>query len=145
VGFAVYGEDGKWRWADAWIEGNTVVIESDFVRSPVAVRYGWSSNPTINLYSPEGLPAAPFRSDDFPAITRNARWEILKNRFFVEFSSKWIKKEGGKKSYERTSKRRRALWEAVALSRAMEGERGRGERGRELHSDKDRPQAAKQI
>jgi hypothetical protein len=59
----------------------------------------------------------------------------------VKFSCKWIKREEGKKSDERTIKRRRALWEAIALSRAMEGERGREDRGRELHSNKDRPQA----
>ena len=68
-GFAICGEDKKWSWADAKIEGNTVVVWSDKVSSPVAVRYGWADNPTCNLYSSAGLPASPFRTDDYPPIT----------------------------------------------------------------------------
>lgn len=62
-GFAVRGADGKWAWAHARIDGETVVVSSPDVASPVAVRYAWASSPTCNLYNAAGLPAAPFRSD----------------------------------------------------------------------------------
>ena len=62
-GFAVAGTDGKFVWADAKIEGNTVVVSSAQVPQPAAVRYGWASNPIGNLYNKEGLPASPFRTD----------------------------------------------------------------------------------
>jgi sialate O-acetylesterase len=64
AGFAIAGEDQKWVWADAVIEGDTVVVSSPEVKQPVAVRYGFSMNPdTVNLYNKEGLPAGPFRTD----------------------------------------------------------------------------------
>ena len=66
--FALAGEDHQWKWADAKIEGNTVVVSSPEVPKPVAVRYGWSNNPTCNLYNKAGLPASPFRSDDWPLV-----------------------------------------------------------------------------
>jgi sialate O-acetylesterase len=66
TGFAIAGADQKWVWAKARIDGNTVVVSSDQVASPVAVRYGWASNPPCNLYNKEGLPASPFRTDDWP-------------------------------------------------------------------------------
>lgn len=63
-GFAVAGADRRFVWADATIEGNRVVVWSDRVPEPVAVRYGWADNPDgVNLYHAEGLPAAPFRTD----------------------------------------------------------------------------------
>ncbi len=68
-GFAVAGADRKFVWADAKIDGNTVVISSNEVSVPVAVRYGWANNPVCNLYNKEGLPASPFRTDDWPGIT----------------------------------------------------------------------------
>jgi len=68
-GFAIAGEDRKFVWAEAKIEGNTVVVWSEKVPKPVAVRYGWSCNPVCNLYNAEGLPASPFRTDDWPGIT----------------------------------------------------------------------------
>ena len=68
-GFALCGQDQKWFWADAKIVENSVVVSSSNVLSPVAVRYGWANNPTCNLYNGAGLPAAPFRTDDFPGIT----------------------------------------------------------------------------
>ncbi|TSA31440.1 MAG: acetyl esterase [Verrucomicrobiaceae bacterium] len=71
-GFAICGADHKWVWADAKIDGDSVVVWSDKISSPIAIRYGWSDNPTCNLFNGAGLPAAPFRTDDFPAITRNA-------------------------------------------------------------------------
>ncbi len=73
-GFAICGEDKKWVWADAKIDGNDVVVWSDQVPKPVAVRYAWSNNPTCNLYNKEGLPASPFRTDDFPAATVNGKY-----------------------------------------------------------------------
>jgi len=68
-GFAIAGADQNWVWADAKIDGNTVVVSSPQVPNPVAVRYGWANDPACNLYNKESLPAAPFRSDDWaPAM-----------------------------------------------------------------------------
>lgn len=70
-GFAICGEDKKWVWADAKITGsNTIEVWSDEVEAPVAVRYAWAENPVCNVYSKEGLPLTPFRTDDFPMITK---------------------------------------------------------------------------
>ena len=66
VGFAIAGEDRTFVWADATIDGKTVVVSSDKVSKPVAVRYAWADNPDCNLYNKEGLPASPFRTDDWP-------------------------------------------------------------------------------
>ena len=64
AGFAVAGPDHKFVWAQARIEGNKVVVWSDQVAQPVAVRYAWADNPTTaNLINREGLPASPFRTD----------------------------------------------------------------------------------
>ncbi len=64
--FAVAGSDKKWFWADAVIDGVTVVVSSPCVPNPTAVRYAFSMNPEgANLYNKEGLPASPFRSDDW--------------------------------------------------------------------------------
>ena len=65
-GFSIAGDDRKFVWADAVIDGDSVVVSSDKVKSPAAVRYGWDENPEVNLYNREGLPAAPFRTDDWP-------------------------------------------------------------------------------
>jgi len=64
-GFAIAGEDRKFIWADARIEGDTVVVSSPDVKNPVAVRYAWANNPDCNLYNKAGLPASPFRTDDW--------------------------------------------------------------------------------
>jgi len=72
-GFAVAGEDKKSVWADAKIEGGKVVVSSEQVAAPVSVRYAWADNPICNLYNKEGLPASPFRTDDWPGQTVNAR------------------------------------------------------------------------
>lgn len=68
-GFAICGADQKWVWADAKIDGDSVLVWSDKVPAPVAVRYAWANNPTCNLVNSAGLPTSPFRSDDFPAST----------------------------------------------------------------------------
>lgn len=63
-GFAVAGADRRFHWAEARIEGNRVVVASEAVPRPVAVRYAWADNPEgADLYNREGLPAAPFRTD----------------------------------------------------------------------------------
>jgi len=69
VGFALAGADRKWHWAEAKIAGDTIVVSSKDVPSPIAVRYAWAANPACNLYNAAGLPAVPFRSDDWPGVT----------------------------------------------------------------------------
>ena len=73
-GFAICGADKKWKWADAKIEDSQVVVWSDQVAVPVAVRYGWADNPTCNLYNRAGFPASPFRTDDFAMNTATVRY-----------------------------------------------------------------------
>jgi len=67
-GFQVAGADRNFVAAEARIEGDTVVVRSSTVAAPVAVRYGWDNYPEgmgCNLNSATGLPAAPFRTDDW--------------------------------------------------------------------------------
>ncbi|MBX0289259.1 sialate O-acetylesterase [Hymenobacter sp. HSC-4F20] len=64
--FAVAGPDGRFVWAQAEVEGTTLVLHADGVANPVAVRYAWGNNRPATLYNKEGLPASPFRSDDWP-------------------------------------------------------------------------------
>jgi sialate O-acetylesterase len=71
-GFAIAGADRKFVWADAMIDGKTVVVSSPQIAKPVAVRYAWAINPVCNLYNRAGLPASPFRTDAWPEITREA-------------------------------------------------------------------------
>lgn len=73
-GFAICGEDKVWKWANAKIEKETVVVSSPDVPKPIAVRYGWANNPICNLYNQAGLPACPFRTDDFPGVTINNKY-----------------------------------------------------------------------
>jgi sialate O-acetylesterase len=68
-GFAVCGDDRRFVWAKAEIVGRTVVVSSPEVPKPVAVRYGWADCPVVNLWNKDGLPASPFRTDDFPLTT----------------------------------------------------------------------------
>ena len=75
-GFAVCGEDRHWVWADAKIDGDTVLVWSDKIPAPVAVRYAWADNPTCNLYNGADLPAAPFRTDSFPTTTDTKRFGL---------------------------------------------------------------------
>ena len=72
-GFAIAGSDRVFHWADATIEGDTILVSSPEVPAPVAVRYAWAGNPQCNLYNKAGLPASPFRTDDWPGKTVNVR------------------------------------------------------------------------
>lgn len=65
-GFAIAGADQKFAWAEARVEGNEVVLRSAAVSNPVAVRYAWAEDPECNLTNASGLPAVPFRTDDWP-------------------------------------------------------------------------------
>ena len=69
TGFQIAGADHLWHWADARIEGDEVIVSCAGVPNPVAVRYAWAENPVCNLFNSEGLPAWPFRTDDWPGIT----------------------------------------------------------------------------
>jgi sialate O-acetylesterase len=62
-GFEIAGTDGKFVWAQARIDGNDVLVSSESIQQPVAVRYDWSNTPDGNLFNKEGLPALPFRTD----------------------------------------------------------------------------------
>jgi sialate O-acetylesterase len=72
-GFSIAGADRKFHWAEARIEGDEVVVSSREVRSPVAVRYAWAGSPECNLYNKNGLPASPFRTDDWPGASAGKR------------------------------------------------------------------------
>lgn len=65
-GFAVAGDDGAYRFAEASIEGDDVVVRSDAVPHPKTARYGWAGIPEATLTDRSGLPAAPFRTDALP-------------------------------------------------------------------------------
>ncbi len=71
--FSIAGEDRKWVWAEARIEGDTVIVSSPLVPNPTQVRYAWQSNPTATLFNGAGLPATPFRTDTWPGKTEDAR------------------------------------------------------------------------
>lgn len=69
TGFAIAGSDKKFYWAKASIQGNQIIVNSDQVANPVAVRYAWGNNPVCNLVSNDGLPASPFRTDTWQGLT----------------------------------------------------------------------------
>lgn len=70
-GFAVCGEDRKWHWATGRvIAPDKVEVSSPDVPAPIAVRYAWADNPVCNLFSADGLPVTPFRTDNFDMITK---------------------------------------------------------------------------
>ncbi|MBM3239904.1 sialate O-acetylesterase [Candidatus Poribacteria bacterium] len=71
IGFAIAGANPKFVWAEAKIDRDTVVVWSDQVPQPMAVRYAWADNPVCNLYNKAGLPASPFRTDDWPGVTQD--------------------------------------------------------------------------
>jgi sialate O-acetylesterase len=68
-GFAIAGADREFHWAAARIDGDTVVVSSDAVFAPVSVRYDWADDPHGNLFNRAGLPASPFRTDDWPGVS----------------------------------------------------------------------------
>jgi len=106
-GFAICGEDKKWVWAKASIIGgskkgtNQIEVSAEGVAKPVAVRYAWADNPVCNVYSAEGLPLTPFRTDHFPMITdpANPNSAEAQNAKRAEDLKKLIeaKKKAGKK------------------------------------------------
>jgi sialate O-acetylesterase len=65
VGFEIAGEDRKFVVGAAKVEDDTVIVSSEKVPHPIAVRYAWGMNPACNLYNQAGLPASPFRTDDW--------------------------------------------------------------------------------
>jgi sialate O-acetylesterase len=69
-GFTACGPDHVFHPAVAEIDGDSVVVRSDAVSEIVAVRYGWADVPDVNLWNKAGLPASPFRTDDFPVTTQ---------------------------------------------------------------------------
>jgi len=71
-GFALAGDDRTFVRADARIEEDAVVVSSERVGRPVAVRYAWADNPDCNLYNTEGIPARPFRTDNWPLAPADA-------------------------------------------------------------------------
>ena len=73
VGFALAGPDRVFHWAEARIDGERVVLSSEAVATPVAVRFAWADNPAHNLVDAAGLPAAPFRTDTWPGVTTGRR------------------------------------------------------------------------
>lgn len=73
-GFIIAGQDRRFVWADAEIDGDAVTVKNDAVPYPVAVRYAWWDDPEgCNLYNKEGLPASPFRTDKWPGVTADIR------------------------------------------------------------------------
>jgi sialate O-acetylesterase len=71
--FSIAGDDRKWYWADARIQGDAVILSTQSVPDPRVVRYAWQSNPLATLFNGAGLPAAPFRTDDWPSITEGRK------------------------------------------------------------------------
>lgn len=70
IGFSIAGEDKAFVWAKAKVVGrDKVEVWSDAVAEPVSVRYAWANNPVCNLQNAAGLPATPFRTDDWPGVT----------------------------------------------------------------------------
>ncbi len=72
-GFAIAGADHKFVWAEARIDGDSVLLSSESITQPMAVRYAWADNPVCNLYNELNLPASPFRTDDWPGLTKDRR------------------------------------------------------------------------
>ena len=62
-GFAIAGSDKKFIWANAYQDGNDIIVVSNKIKNPVAVRYDWCNFPDGNIYNKENLPATPFRTD----------------------------------------------------------------------------------
>lgn len=69
TGFTICGPDRQFKPAIAEIVGDNVIVSHPDVKEPIAVRYGWENFPVVNLWNRVGLPASPFRTDDFPLLT----------------------------------------------------------------------------
>lgn len=70
VHFTIAGLDSIFLPAKAEIDGKSVIVWNEEIQNPIAVRYGWSNTAELNLYNSSGLPASPFRTDDFPISTQ---------------------------------------------------------------------------
>jgi sialate O-acetylesterase len=76
-GFEIAGNDHKFHYAKAQIDGDKVVVYQDSVAAPAAVRFGWADDASDdNLFNQEGFPASPFRTDDWPGITEKSKYQI---------------------------------------------------------------------
>ncbi len=74
-GFAIAGEDQKFSYAKAVIEGDEIVVYSEAVSTPVAVRYSWENDPAeSNLFNKDGFPAGPFRTDTWKGVTEGSKY-----------------------------------------------------------------------
>ena len=79
VGFQIAGEDQKWQPASARVDGEGVIVSSASVEKPVAVRYGWENDPKCDLFNGAGIPASPFRTDDWKvAVIETSRPRVPK-------------------------------------------------------------------
>ena len=67
------GKAAHWEWAEAKIDGKSVIVSNPEISKPAAVRYDWANNPQGNLYNKAGLPAVPFRTDKWPGVTDKKR------------------------------------------------------------------------
>jgi sialate O-acetylesterase len=77
AGFEIAGSDGHFFPAEATISGNEVIVKSEYVKIPAAVRYAWADNCIhANLYNAEGFPAAPFRTDEWRGVTVRAKYLV---------------------------------------------------------------------
>jgi sialate O-acetylesterase len=77
IGFEIAGSDKVFYPAKGIIRGNTVIVESAKVPKPLAIRFGWKGDASeCNLFNAEGLPAVPFRTDDWKSITRNKKYDF---------------------------------------------------------------------
>lgn len=76
-GFEIAGTDKVFHPAKALIKDNKVIVSSDEVVNPLAVRYGWADDDTeVNLFNKEKFPASPFRTDNWELITANEKYKI---------------------------------------------------------------------
>lgn len=80
-GFEIAGADKRFYYAQAYVDGNNVVVYHKDVSNPVAVRFGWADDASdCNLYNKEGFPAGPFRTDDWKGITEGMKFSVHANR-----------------------------------------------------------------
>jgi sialate O-acetylesterase len=75
-GFEIAGSDQKFYYAKAEIQGNDILVSHPMVKDPKAVHYGWTNSPIdANLFNKEGLPASPFRTDNWKGITEEVKFD----------------------------------------------------------------------